>query len=53
MAGKAATRAAAGLPNAAPLSTCEALAAACFDSEDCAEGRAAFLEKRAPAFRGR
>jgi enoyl-CoA hydratase/carnithine racemase len=30
----------------------EALAAACFDSADYREGRAAFLERRTPAFRG-
>jgi len=52
-AAKAAIRAAAGLPNAPTIAACEALAAACFDSADYMEGRAAFLEKRAPVFTGR
>lgn len=38
-----------GAPDADPV----ALARACFDSEDYREGRAAFLAKRAPVFRGR
>ena len=32
---------------------CENLVKACFDSEDYAEGRKAFMEKRKPKFRGR
>jgi enoyl-CoA hydratase/carnithine racemase len=52
-AAKAAIRAAAQLPGAPSSDQCEALAAACFDSSDYAEGHAAFLEKRAPKFSGR
>ena len=32
---------------------CEALVTRCFESEDYAEGRRAFMEKRKPVFRGR
>lgn len=51
-AAKAAIARAAGLPAAPDAAGCEALAAACFDSADYAEGRAAFLAKRKPNFRG-
>lgn len=37
----------------ADLLHCEALANACFDSADFAEGRTAFMEKRDPVFQGR
>jgi enoyl-CoA hydratase/carnithine racemase len=52
-AAKAAIRAAAQWPTAPTPHECEALAAACFDSADYMEGRAAFLEKRPPKFEGR
>ncbi|MBM3551925.1 MAG: enoyl-CoA hydratase [Alphaproteobacteria bacterium] len=52
-AAKAAIRAAGRLPGAPSHEQCEALASACFDSDDYMEGRAAFLEKRAPRFSGR
>ncbi|MBI5314310.1 MAG: enoyl-CoA hydratase/isomerase family protein [Methylocystis sp.] len=52
-AAKAAIRAAARLPGASSHEQCEALTSACFDSADYMEGRAAFLEKREPNFRGR
>ncbi len=50
-AAKAAIDAVSGVgdPSADPV----ALSQACFDSEDYREGRAAFLGKRAPVFRGR
>jgi enoyl-CoA hydratase/carnithine racemase len=52
-AAKAAIRAAAALPGAPSPEECESLAAQCFDSADYMEGRAAFLERRAPKFTGR
>jgi enoyl-CoA hydratase/carnithine racemase len=36
----------------ADVEMCERLVQACFDSEDYAEGRRAFMEKRRPIFRG-
>ena len=52
-AAKAAIAQAAGLPVAPGAAACDALAGASFDSADYAEGRAAFLAKRAPVFTGR
>ena len=39
-------------PDARDLARCEDMVAACFASDDYKEGRAAFLEKRKPRFRG-
>jgi enoyl-CoA hydratase/carnithine racemase len=52
-AAKAAIRAALKAPGAPTSEDCARLAAACFDSADFEEGRAAFLEKREPKFLGR
>ena len=49
---KRAIAAIAGSPGAASPEDLAHLAAQCFDSADSAEGRAAFLEKRKPVFRG-
>ncbi|MHB2168233.1 enoyl-CoA hydratase [Alsobacter sp. R-9] len=52
-AAKAGIDAAAHLPGSPSAESLQALAAACFDSDDYREGRTAFLEKRAPTFTGR
>jgi enoyl-CoA hydratase/carnithine racemase len=52
-AAKRAIDAAAGLPGALAMRDLQALADACFQSEDYAEGRAAFKDKRKPMFNGR
>jgi enoyl-CoA hydratase/carnithine racemase len=52
-ASKAALDHLAGKPGATSLADLEKLARACFDSQDYAEGRAAFLAKRRPKFEGR
>lgn len=52
-AAKASIAAASGLPGALAEPDLVALADACFDSSDYAEGRNAFLAKRKPVFTGR
>jgi enoyl-CoA hydratase/carnithine racemase len=52
-AAKRAIDAAAGLPGAQPMAELQALADACFQSDDYREGRSAFLEKRKAVFAGR
>ncbi|MDJ1159400.1 enoyl-CoA hydratase [Chelatococcus sp. SYSU_G07232] len=51
-AAKRAIATAAALPGATDAAELAALADACFDSADYAEGRAAFLARREPVFRG-
>ena len=52
-AAKATVDALAAMPQGVDLAALDRMVAACFASEDYAEGRAAFMAKRKPAFKGK